>query len=80
MPGPGPVRTSAGEAHAEQHVLQGREARQQVMGLKDVPDGQAAENVAMGLAHLRDIDRALVRNLKDDAAEIEFKIARNQMQ
>ena len=53
--GPGFVGFAAGEAHAQQHVLQRGEAAQKVVRLEDVADVAAAELVALGLGEEGDI-------------------------
>ena len=43
------------EPHRQQHVLQGREAGQQIERLEHVADPLGAEAVALGLGHQRDV-------------------------
>ena len=55
---PGAVRPAAGETHAQEHVLQRREAGQQVEVLEDVADLLGPEAVALGLGEQGDVPLA----------------------
>jgi hypothetical protein len=65
---PVPVGRAAGEAHPEQHVLKSREARQQVVGLEDVADVLAAEDVALGFGEPGQVHVAAV--VREDEADL----------
>src|SRR6185312_14946035 len=67
---PGGVVLAAGEAHAEQHVLQSGEAGEEMMRLEDVADVLSAEDIALGFGELGDVDGGAAVGAEEDLAGV----------
>ena len=81
MPRPFAVGAAPREGHPQQYVFQRRKAAKQVMGLKDVSDVSAAEDVARRFGKRHEIDRLTVRAAAEyDFARIRADDARDRMQ